>query len=313
MTAQLIGIIGAGMAGLSCARIVARAGLSPVIFDKGRGIGGRLATRRTSDGLQFDHGAQYVTARDDRFRALIAQTCAAGAMDRWDDGSGRDHFVGLPGMNTFAKHLCEGLDIRLNSEVTGLLRGEDGWCVSVGAKTHLFRRLVITVPAPQASRLLGQGHPLAAELGIVRLAPCLTLMAAFAPDQPEPFCFRRDPEDPIAWIAQNSTKPGRPNPACWVAQAGSDWSTEHLECNLEEIRDLMLPMLCVRLGADPSEVRHAAAHRWRFAKTTVPLGQSFLRNDDRTLYLGGDWCLGARVEAAWSSGTAIGEDLVALI
>ena len=70
----------------------------------------------------------------------------------------------------------------------------------------------------------------------------------------------------------------------------------------------MLPMLCDRLGADQSAVLHAVAHRWRYAKTTVPLGQSFLRDDDGTLYLGGDWCLGARVEAAWSSGAAIAED-----
>jgi predicted NAD/FAD-dependent oxidoreductase len=281
-----------------------------VIFDKGRGIGGRLATRRTPDSLTFDHGAQYLTARSTGFRSLIEQTCAVGAAGLWDDGSGREHFVGNPGMNAIAKHLGDGLDIRLRAEVHGVSASGNGWSVSVGTQTHLFRHLIITVPAPQARRLLGPAHPFVAELDRVRIMPCLTLMAAFAPDQPKPFYVRSGAEEAIAWIAQNSTKPGRPEPTCWVAQAGSDWSNAHLERDLDEIAGLMLPMLCDRLGADQSAVRHAAAHRWRYARTTVPLGQSFLRDDEGTLYLGGDWCLGARAEAAWSSGTAIAEDLL---
>ena len=65
-----VAIIGAGMSGLACARRLVDAGLSPVVFDKGQGIGGRMATRRV-DGLQFDHGAQYVTAQDSGFAAVL--------------------------------------------------------------------------------------------------------------------------------------------------------------------------------------------------------------------------------------------------
>lgn len=310
MKPEQIGIIGAGMAGLGCAHKLARAGLNPVILDKGRGIGGRLATRRTSHGLRFDHGAQFFTARDEGFRALVATARAAGAADVWDDGNGQERFVGVPGMSAVAKQIGAGLDIRLNAEVTGIWAGKEGWSVCVGGETLLFRQLIMTVPAPQACRLLGAADPLVAALGKVRIAPCLTLKAALAPDQPEPFRARRDDEDAIAWIPQNGTKPGRPDPACWVAQAGPDWSSKHLDHDLDEVRDLMLPMLCDRIGADPSSVHHAAAHRWRFARTIVPLGQPFLRNDEGTLYLGGDWCVGARVEAAWTSGTAIGADLL---
>jgi len=88
-----IAIIGAGMAGLACARHLAQAGHAPIIFDKGRGIGGRLATRR-AEGLQFDHGAQYVNAHTPGFAALLAELAAAGAAAPWPDGTGRSHTVG---------------------------------------------------------------------------------------------------------------------------------------------------------------------------------------------------------------------------
>ena len=122
-----------------------------------------------------------------------------------------------------------------------------------------------------------------------------------------------DADDPLSWIAQDSAKPGRPQGAgaLWVAQAGAAFSAAYLEDDPATSTARMLPLLCDRLGTDPASVIHAAALRWRFARVTQPLGQRFLCSDDGSLHLGGDWCLGARVEAAWDSGTAVADDLLA--
>lgn len=305
-----IAIIGAGMAGLACARRLTEAGLAPVVLDKGRGIGGRLATRREGPGIQFDHGAQFVTARGDGFAAVLAGMQEAGAAARWDDGAEVPHVVGTPGMSAMAKHLARGLDVRQAAEVSALVRADDGWDLVVGTAIERFDRVVVTAPAPQVAALLGAGHPLAAELAPVRLEPCLTLMAALDPASPRPFATRSDDADPLAWIAHDGGKPGRAGTACWVAQAGPAWSARHLELDRESIAALMLPMLCDRLGVSPGAVRHAAAHRWRYARVSVPLGRPFARDAAGTLYAGGDWCLGPRVEAAWTSGDAIARELL---
>lgn len=307
---QRVAVIGAGMAGLACARRLADAGMAPVVLDKGRGIGGRLATRRAGDGLQFDHGAQYVTARDPAFAALLDDLCRAGAAAPWDDGSGRLRLVGTPGMSALPRHLARGLEIRQEVEVSAVRADGDGWIVMAGAQPLRFDRVVVTAPAPQVVALLGPDSPLAAELAPVRLDPCLTLMAALDPAAPRPFASRADPDDPLAWIAQDSTKPGRAGAACWVAQAGPAWSAAHLELDRDAIAALMLPLLCDRLGADPGLVRHVSAHRWRHAKVATPLGRPFARDASGTLHAGGDWCLDARVEAAWSSGDAIARDIL---
>ena len=307
-----VAIIGAGMAGLACARHLAQAGLAPVIFDKGRGIGGRLATRR-ADGLQFDHGAQYVNAHTPGFAALLAELADTGAAAPWPDGTGRSHTVGTPGMASLAKAMATVLTIHQNAQVTAITRSGEGWCLRIGDTDHLAARVVITAPAPQVAPLLGQDHPLAQALSAVRLAPCLTLMAAIR--APAPFITRNQPDDDLAWIAQDSSKPGRPTgeAVAWVAQASPAFSLQHLEKDPAAITALMLPLLCERLGASQDAVTHAAAHRWRYARVTAPLGQPFLATPDATLYLGGDWCLGPRVEAAWTSGTAIASDMLAQV
>lgn len=302
----MIVIIGSGMAGLACARRLADAGLAVTVLDKGRGIGGRVATRREG-AMQFDHGAQYVNAHGGEFAAVLAKLAVAD----WQDGRGRTHSVGVPGMSAMAKALGSGLDIRQQAQVVRLQREGDGWVIHLENGSMHATSVVSTVPAPQVEGLLGQDHPLVAELAPVRLAPCLTLMAAV--DADPPFITAQNPDDPLSWIALDSSKPGRPQGqgGLWVAQADEAFSLAYLEKTPAEIAALMVPLLCARLNVSPDRVTHAAAHRWRYARVTQALGKPFLQCADGTLYLGGDWCIGPRVEAAWTSGTAIADAILA--
>ena len=304
-----VAIIGAGIAGLACARRLAAARRSPVLFDKGRRIGGRVATRRV-DGLHFDHGAQYVTGQGEGFAGVLEELAQSGAAAFWETETGRTVTVGTPGMSALARGLAKGLDVRQNAPVTAISPDTGGWLVRINETEYRAARVVVTVPAPQVADLLGVDHPLTVPLVSVRIEPCLTLMAAVA--APAPFVTQNDPDAPLPWIAQNSSKPGRPSgdTVAWVAQAGPSFSERHLESDSATIVTLMLPLLCDRLGIAVDQVRHAAAHRWRYARVTAALGPPFLRSADATLYLAGDWCLGARVEAAWASGTAAAEDLL---
>jgi predicted NAD/FAD-dependent oxidoreductase len=305
-------IIGAGIAGLACAGRLAKAGLTPLVLDKGRGIGGRVATRRVGT-MQFDHGAQYVTARGADFGALLASLAASGQIRDWDDGSGSQRMVGAPGMSSLARAMAAGLDVRQDVQVTRVRRVGTQWLLTIDDTELPATQLVITTPAPQAAALLGQAHPLSARLAGIAMEPCLTLMAAI--DAPAPFASLSSPDEPLSWIAQDSSKPGRPDagPVAWVAQASPAFSAEHLELAPDAIADLMTPMLCRELGVSAGHVVHAQAHRWRYARVAAPLGQPFLADDSRTLLVGGDWCLGQRIEDAWASGIAMADELLARI
>lgn len=303
-----IAIIGAGVAGLACARELAMHGIEPVIFDKGRGLGGRLSTRRAEGGCQFDHGAQYLTAEGDGFGSVLRDAEAAGAVARWSLDDEPDAFVGVPGMTGFAKFLAGVQNIRKGLRIRQLSEMDGGWRLQWDGGAEVFDRVVVTAPPPQTIALLPENHALVRALDAVEMNACLALMLAMPAGEDIQFVARRDPSDDLAWIALDSAKPGRPDATCLVAHASPDWSSRHLELDMHEIASRMLPLVAQVLGRRlKQDVPYLSAHRWRYALVSRPLGQPCLADRKETLFAGGDWCLGARAEDAWNSGTAIAD------
>ncbi len=309
--AQNIVIIGAGMAGVTCARLLADAGHAPIVLDKGRGIGGRMATRRAKVGaseVSFDHGAQYLSGG---FATHCSVTTAhAEALSTWRITADEDRTVAVPGMSTLPCIMAQGVQVMQNAEVARIWREGVIWQVQTNDQVYAAANVVLTIPAPQIMPLFAQGNsdmsPFADTLATVRMAPCLTLMAAFPQHCPRPFTTRRSDTDPLAWIAQNSAKPGRADGVTtWIAQASAEWSAAHLEEDRETIAALMLPLLCDILEIEQDQVLYRSGHKWRYARVTAPVGKPFIGLPEEGLYLGGDWCLGPKVEDACSSGAAI--------
>jgi predicted NAD/FAD-dependent oxidoreductase len=315
---QDVAIVGAGLAGLSCAKSLAAYGVRVTLFDKGRRPGGRLATRRVEVAGQvfsFDHGAQYLTARGPGFAAVLDAANAAV----WPDGERR---VGMPRMSAVSRALADGLDIALARQVTEIvgepgawrLRHIDAAQVRPGrplptdppAETGPFGAIVLAIPAEQAAPLLAGPAPrLAGILDGVRMAPCWTLMAAFADRLPILQDTLRPAGGPIGWAARDSAKPGRDKATeCWVVQASADWSRTHLERSATEATAQLMAAFGSLTGVALPTPVYAAAHRWRYALVEAPLGAPCLWDPSLGLGAAGDWCIGARAEAAVDSGAA---------
>ena len=124
-------VIGAGMAGVTAAAELQRAGLSVLVLDKGRAVGGRLASRRVG-AATFNHGAQFITALMPRFAAVIEECREAGVVEEWCRGfaeraDGHARWRGSPTINAVAKHLARGLEIILERQVVSLRCSEARW------------------------------------------------------------------------------------------------------------------------------------------------------------------------------------------
>ena len=308
--AHPIAIIGAGIAGLCCARILTDAGLAVRLFEKSRGIGGRLATRRVADipGLRFDHGAQFAAARGSDFRDYLDRMEGAGGVGLWRPSGfdGPERFVGVPGMSHLAKGLAGDVPITLSTRILQVMEEHDGWYLQDEARhTHgPFAAIIVATPAPQAEALLRLRPALAQAAAQAQMAPCWAAMLAFDQALVGPDVYHQPIAPMISWAARDSSKPGRVAQQAWVIHAGPEWSSTHLDLSPDEALSLLTAGFAKQVGTALPPPIYAAAHRWRYALVTRPApgGPALF---DAGLGACGDWCVGGRIEAAFDSGRAM--------
>ncbi len=308
-----IAIIGAGLAGLSCADVLVAAGHGATLFDKGRGIGGRMSTRRTdtvAGRACFDHGAQYFTVRDPSFARQVGDWSARGIAARWPE-AGKDAWVGVPAMNAIAKDMGSRHDVECNFIVKGLVRDEGQWQIVGEHETRgHFDAVVVATPAEQASSLLSlHDFEMARAALLARSQPCWAAMFAFKSPVLSAGSILKD-VGPIAWAARNNAKPEREHLECWVVHANATWSTGHLEETPATVELLLRDLFEDAVGAPLPELLYSAAHRWRYALSTGTAQGSHWNSIIR-LGVCGDWLLGPRVECAWTSGQNLGATIAA--
>lgn len=318
-----VAILGAGMSGLICARELSSQH-EVQLFDKARGVAGRMSTRRVEPDLRFDHGAQYFTARDPRFHLQIDEWIAAGVVAPWTGPVGvlqcgeisfpetsPVRYVGVPTMNAPAKRLAEGRTIHLSQRIEKLTRTDSDWTLTSerGEPFGPFDVVVCTLPTAQAADLLRDVAPnYAAEVEQVTLNPCWATLVHFTQRLPLELDGAFVHDSPLNWIARNSSKPGRDaEHDCWVLHATQAWSVRHLEQLPDEVAPQMLAALAAASNLSLPGVAYQAAHRWRYSIPPEPLTVGCIADGDLRLAIGGDWCQQAKVEGAFLSGLALAE------
>ncbi len=334
-----IAIVGAGVAGAACASGLQRAGFEVTVFDKSRGVGGRMATRRAQwvdpdaalRSAEFDHGCPHFTASRPRFRTVIDRAVSLGYATRWRQHlhaafpslQVRDVVVPTPDMPAFCRFLLSGVPLRLGQAVTGLQRCPEGWLLHLaeGCTEGPFDRVVLAIPASQAAMLLaGHQSEWAGALSAVRMQPCWTLMAV-TDDLDWPWDAAEVERSPLAQVARNDRKPGRaPSPngsarcAHWVAHATPAWSLAHLEDAPGPVTEALCDALAKLLpGPQAPRWRHASVHRWRYAQLAdaAPGGLDGWWSPALGLGVCGDSFGNGSIEAGWRSGDELADAIAA--
>jgi len=314
-----VAVIGAGLAGLTCARTLADHNINVTVFEKSRGFGGRCATRR--DGVwRFDHGAQYFTLRDERLVPLMHAWQQQGVIAKWQGALGvreasgwqpasaaTQRYVAVPGMSALGRHLANDLDVQCGTQVAVIKREGRGWRLlsDVGADLGAYDTVLVCVPSPQAGVLLEDiapslaaqaaeavMHPTWATMLVLRERPGLRWDGAFIND-----------DATLGWISRDASKPGRAAHETWVLHATRAWSVQHIGDDAARVATAMVDAFAAIAGA--VEPVHAVAHRWLYALPDPVTRESALFDASLGLGAGGDWCGGPRVEGALLSGFAL--------
>lgn len=314
-------VIGAGMAGLTAARHLQAEGLEVVVLDKGRAVGGRMATRRLGGG-RFDHGAQHFSARAEAFRSEVEAWVDAGVARVWfrsqsntNPGRGMEaRHSGADGMRGIPEHLASGLEVRSGVGVQRL----DVAAATVGVVAQGMRlearSVVVTPPLRQTLALLDASHiepaaDLRASLESIEYDATLAVMAILDGESGLADGHASVGDGSIAWIADNHHKGVSPVPAVTI-HSSAPFAADHLDDDVARWTAELAAAAAPALGASIVE---AQGHRWRYSQPRTTLGSGCaVVGGPVPVILAGEVFAGARVEGAFLSGRAAAARLLEL-
>ncbi len=326
-----VAIIGAGMTGASAAQQLRQNGAEVVVFDKARGPGGRMTSKRvesTDAALPFyplDFGAQYFTARHPQFVKALQGWLAQGVVQRWDfdpyvwqhglllpSTDGQSRYVSTPTMHQLVKTLLDDTTLHLNCRITELSFSQSSfssrhggeWTLSSaeGASYPGFDAVILTCPPEQSRQMLAE-HPLALQIPPALLLPCwaVSLQLDRAVEHPADGIFVK--EGPLSWCARQSAKPGRTGiTEQWLLHFNAATSLQLLEASPEELVALAQLEFSRIIGQKVS-ASQSLCHRWLYASfNPAQPAPGVLTDKSQQLVLAGDWSLGGRIENAYLAG-----------
>jgi predicted NAD/FAD-dependent oxidoreductase len=311
-----VAVIGAGMAGLSCARRLQAEGIEVVVFDKSRGPGGRACTRRVST-LTFDHGAPAIDATGAELPDALRSSFAMWMPRRGYPTSkglralpGGPLWVPRPKMSVLGRSLSRPLTLHLQSRVTRLQPTGTGW--GLYAEERLlghFDWVVLACPAAQAAALLPAGHSLHESVQAVRYLPSWVTMAIVDGIDEVGFDWIEGAGEACVRAIRENSKPGRRGLERWVLHSSPTWAGAHLDTPAEKVGGEMLRAFVDAVAG--AHVRDAWTHRWLYAHTLPPTGTPTLSEPHTQLALCGDAYRQPGLLGAWHCGREAAGDVMA--
>ena len=312
-----VAIIGAGLAGLTAATGIGdKAEVS--VFEKSWRAGGRMSTR--TGAYEFDHGAQYFTARTSAFNSFLASFIEQGIIAHWNarfveldnrtvisrrrwDAS-FPHYVPVAGMHALCMALAKELDVHYESPVGSIKHDGSRWELmdpddhSLGS----YDWVVTAIPAEQAAVIMPSNFSHHHAVQRKYMLPCHTLMLGYSQAPKLDFDAALVKNSAISWISVNSSKPGRPAGFCLLAHSSNAWAANNLGLEDASATELMIKELSDIAKQDVSDAAHIKLHRWLYANIEKQSGDQALIDADNRLAAIGDWCIKGRVESAFISG-----------
>lgn len=327
---QNIAIIGAGIAGLSLANMLNDV-VNIEVFEKSRGYGGRVATRHNED-FMFDHGAQFFTAKNEKFKKFIQPLIDKEIVGIWnakfveidedkitykkDWNSHYPHYVGIPKMNEICKHLSNNIETKLNVEVKRIAKSNnDKWQLFDSDSNHLgnFDWIICSAPAFQAQKLLPLEFAHHDKLRSIKMLGCYALMLSFKNKLNVDWDAALVKNSNLSWISFNSSKPARNSSNAVVALASNSWADENIEADLEIVKTEMLNSLSQIVKFSDQDLLGCNIHRWKYANIGKNDQFEYLLDQDKKLAVIGDWCIKGRIESAFISADQLYNQIIKLI
>jgi renalase len=321
-----IAIIGSGLSAITIAQNLKHiAKIS--LFEKSRGVGGRMAHRRSGP-YEFDHGAQFFTAKSDLFKDFISPLIKKNIVKIWNANFAEfkntkllrnitwdleyPHYVGSPGMNSIAKYYAIELDIKLNTQVEKVIKkNNNSWELFDSNLNTLgdFDWVISTAPALQSAEILPKYFKYHSDLLNKKMLGCFSLMLGFKKPLPLNWDAALISDADISWVSINSSKPDRAKPFSMLIHSTNAWAEKHLSDNHDSVISYLNNETTRVIGHDTQNADYIALHAWRYANINKQTKTDLYIDYKNKLVACGDWIFHGRIESAFEAGTIVANEI----
>jgi predicted NAD/FAD-dependent oxidoreductase len=318
-----IAIIGAGLSGLTCAKILQNKGFQVLVLDKSRGVGGRLATRRLHN-TTVDHGLPYLLNQGELSKKLIQELTEQNILQLWPGevyelkspknlvkSAPVNRYFAPEGITSVAKYIAQNLNIQRQAKVIQINKNSDNnWSLQLENNQEIIQAkcVVCAIPAPQALMLienspnLNLSPQLKEDLNSVSFHPRLVVMAGYTNENKlPPWQAIRIKNEHLMFIILESSKRNNNQESVFVIHSTPEFADHYLDSeNLDLAAQEMLDVGTNLTDFPFNKPNWYQIQRWRYATVKNSLNQGYLR--DNNLFFCGDWCQGNLLENALESG-----------
>lgn len=340
---MVIGIIGAGIAGLTAGKLLSQAGHEVTIFEKSRGYGGRMATRYAGkdDSAKLDHGVSYFKPRSNEFKQFTAELLENSVVKVWGDklflyngseivsknpfASGATYFAASNGMNSIGKYLGRWSDVKTEARVGGLThigsnrRKKRSWMINMNDRsTFEADAVIIAAPAPQAYGIINTTIDEISTLKIIReideinYHPQYSLMLGYGKAENPEWDGLVCKNSAIEFASNEASKRSESQECTIVLHASSYFTKKHFSTDPDIVENELInnfAQITKGWGANPEWQQ---LHRWRYSKPVTILDKPFMEveADESPLAVVGDYFQGNDLDAAYCSGLKLAQHWV---
>jgi renalase len=320
-----IAIIGAGLSGITLATQLKHIA-EITVFEKAKGVGGRMSTHYF-EGYEFDHGAQFFTARSPEFKKLLIELQEEEIVRPWKArfveindrvisnsrtwSQDNPHYVGVPRMNSIVKYMAQDINIKLNTHIKYIKKSKNTWTLKTINDDVFdnFDWIISTAPAKQSLEILPNIFNKIESLKNISMKGCYSLMLGLK----EPLEIAWDAalvkKSIISWISVNSSKPSRKNDCSVVVITSNKWADDNITKDNQFVIDCVSKEATEIIGQSLKYPIYTKLQRWLYANVAQNSATELLIDFDNKIASCGDWSIGGRVENAFLSASRLGQKL----
>lgn len=326
-----IAVIGAGIAGMVAANRLQEVA-KIVVFDKARGVGGRMASRivnhqESNSEFCFDFGAQFFNAKSQEFKKFLQPFIEEGLIAKWRakfveiDGNkvvwsrnwegDPEHYVVMPKMTALCKKLAQGLDIRPSHKITKIVQNGSSSKIfdEQGNDLGEFDFVIVAIPPKQAAEILPSDFKFRKELSDKKMVGCFAIMLGLEEEFAVDWDVAYLKNSKLSWIAKEGSKPHRKGSNALTILSRNAWAENNLHRDPDSVRQELLEELFYATGKKLPKVLHSDIHRWLYANIGKQEGEKFFFDEKTKIALCGDWFIRGRIEAAFISASLLAKNL----